>query len=370
MIAAEVFNEAKKFISNCYTELGKSQSEIDQRLVHIQQQIDQHGTYEHTCLELEYGSKLAWRNSNRCIGRFFWESLQVFDHRSLTDEKSIADALLQHIEYATNNGKIRSTISIFQQSMVVNGSLKEVRIWNHQLLRYAGYVQKDGSIIGDPASISFTKQCIALGWKPLCGAYDILPLVIQIDDRTPVLFEIPATIVKEVPIEHPTSQAISDLNMRWYAVPIVSDMLLEIGGVSYTAAPFNGWYMGTEIGARNLADKDRYNKLVDIAKALHLNTSHASTLWKDQALVELNIAVLHSYKKEKVTIVDHHTAAVQFKQFERKEQDAGRSITGRWSWLVPPLSPATTDLFHVSYNDVEQSPNYHYQASPYQHHNL
>ena len=36
--------------------------------------------------------------------------------------------------------------------------------------------------------------------------------------------------------------------MKWYGVPMISDMRLEIGGISYTAAPFNGWYMGTEIG--------------------------------------------------------------------------------------------------------------------------
>ncbi|MGR5915266.1 nitric oxide synthase oxygenase [Bacillus pacificus] len=56
---------------------------------------------------------------------------------------------------------------------------------------------------------------------------------------------------KEVPIEHP-EYPISSLGAKWYRVPMISDMRLEIGGISYTAAPFNGWYMGTEIGARNL----------------------------------------------------------------------------------------------------------------------
>jgi nitric-oxide synthase len=37
-------------------------------------------------------------------------------------------------------------------------------------------------------------------------------------------------------------------------------MKLEIGGIEFTACPFNGWYMVTEIG-RNLADTNRYNKL-------------------------------------------------------------------------------------------------------------
>ena len=37
-------------------------------------------------------------------------------------------------------------------------------------------------------------------------------------------------------------------------MPAISNMPLSIGGVTYPAAPFNGWYLGTEIGARNLAD--------------------------------------------------------------------------------------------------------------------
>lgn len=38
-------------------------------------------------------------------------------------------------------------------------------------------------------------------------------------------------------------------------------MLLEIGGLEFPAAPFSGWYMSTEIGARNLCDPHRYNIL-------------------------------------------------------------------------------------------------------------
>jgi len=40
----------------------------------------------------------------------------------------------------------------------------------------------------------------------------------------------------------------SDLEMKWYAVPAVSNMLLDIGGVLFPGCPFNGWFMGTEIG--------------------------------------------------------------------------------------------------------------------------
>jgi Nitric oxide synthase, oxygenase domain len=42
-------------------------------------------------------------------------------------------------------------------------------------------------------------------------------------------------------------------------------MPLLVGGVFYPAAPFNGWYLNTEIRARNLADTDRYDQLPAIA---------------------------------------------------------------------------------------------------------
>lgn len=37
--------------------------------------------------------------------------------------------------------------------------------------------------------------------------------------------------------------------------------MLDVGGLEFTAAPFNGWYMSSEIGARNFSDEYRYNML-------------------------------------------------------------------------------------------------------------
>jgi len=143
-------------------------------------------------------------------------------------------------------------------------------------------------------------------------------------------------------------------------------MYLEIGGIRYTAAPFNGWYMETEIGARNFADDYRYNMLPKVASCMGLDVSTNTSLWKDKALIELNIAVLHSYKKAGVSIVDHHTAAQQFKLFEQKEKQLCRHITGDWTWLIPPLSPATTHIFHNVYNNTIVTPNFFYQNRPYE----
>ncbi|GGA24676.1 nitric oxide synthase oxygenase [Psychrobacillus lasiicapitis] len=351
-----MLNEAKNFIQMYYEETGQSEQELATRLIEVERQILTQGTYEQTLDELSYGAKMAWRNSNKCIGRLFWQSLHVLDKRDLHTEESIFEALFAHIEYATNNGRIRPTITVF--------SAQDIRIWNHQLIRYAGYEMENG-IIGDPDSVGFTKVCEKLGWRGNNGPFDVLPLVIQLKDNPPKWFEIPKASILEVPIRHPEFDWFTDLGLKWYAVPMISSMKLEVGGTSYVAAPFNGWYMGTEIGARNLADENRYNMLPTIAEQMGLNTKSNSSLWKDRALVELNAAVLYSYKEDGVSIVDHHTAAQQFKRFEANEYEAGRDVTGNWSWLIPPLSPATTHIFHKPYANEKKTPNYFYQKDPY-----
>ncbi|UII54210.1 nitric oxide synthase oxygenase [Cytobacillus spongiae] len=349
-----LLTEAREFIYRCFQELGKSEAEIISRLREIEQQIQDTGEYEHTYEELAHGAKMAWRNSNRCIGRLFWDRLTVFDQRHLDSEEAIMEALLHHLDFATNGGRIRPTISIFKPKSANGG---HARILNHQLIRYAGYELENG-IMGDPHSIDFTRKCQELGWSGQGTHFDVLPIMIQLDGKTPRIFNIPSEKILEVPIHHPEFPWFEDLHLKWYAVPLISDMRLEIGGIHYTAAPFNGWYMGTEIGARNLADEFRYNMLPKVASCMKLDASRNHTLWKDRALIELNAAVLYSYKKAGVSIVDHHTAAEQFKLFEGREKAANRKLTGDWDWLIPPVSPAATHIFHLSYENEVVKPNY------------
>ncbi|MYL31705.1 nitric oxide synthase [Halobacillus halophilus] len=358
-VNTDLYTKAEEFIRLFYHE--QQLSGVKARLAVVRQAIEEEGTYTHTSEELEFGAKVAWRNSNRCIGRLFWDTLRVFDARHLDTAEAMRDALFDHIDYATNGGRIRSTITIFKPETEKH----QVRLWNHQLIRYAGY-EENGRVIGDPASLEFTKRCQELGWQGEGTAYDVLPLVIEADHQQPQWFEIPQEKILEVPLRHPDFDWFTDMGLKWYAVPIISDMRLEIGGLNYTAAPFNGWYMETEIGARNLADEFRYDLLPAVAEAMGLNTRRNASLWKDRALIELNQAVLYSYQMDRVNIVDHHTAAKQFQRFEQKEQACGRQATGDWTWLIPPVSPAATHIFHSSYENRMDSPNYFYQTPAYE----
>ncbi len=337
---------------------------LRERLQSIYREIDKTGTYTQTCEELVHGAKIAWRNSTRCIGRLTWKSLQVRDMRHLTYASELFEALVEHIQIATNKGKIRSVLTVFSAQ---EPGQPGIRIWNSQFFRYACYRQSDGSLLGDPVNLELTEQLMKLGWsgKQERTAFDLLPIAIQMPGRAPQLFEFPHEVVLEVPIWHPDYSWFADLGLKWHALPVISNMRLEIGGLSYTAAPFNGYYMGTEIGARNFGDETRYNMLPVIAQRLELDTQSARSLWKDRALVELNIAVLHSFQECGVTIVDHHTAAQQFDAFTRNEEKEGRRAFADWGWIVPPLSASTTPVFHRSYEDRIQTPNFFYQPDPW-----
>lgn len=357
-----LYSEAESFIRRCYRELDKTELETEARIAAIAAELKQGGTYAHTFEEAAHGAKMAWRNANRCIGRLFWNRMHVIDARDCRTEDEVYRALLRHIEFATNGGEIRPTITLFAPAA---GGAEPVLIWNHQLIRYAGYETEDG-IVGDPASIAFTKTCQALGWRGEGTPFDVLPLVIQLNGGEPRWFPVPESAVLRVPLSHPELDLFRGFRAEWYAVPLLSDMQLAIGGIRYPAAPFNGWYMGTEIGARNLADDFRYNWLPRIAANMGLDTRSNATLWKDRALVELNAAVLHSFREAGVSIVDHHTAAQQFMTFQRNEGREGREVTGRWSWLIPPLSPALTDIFHGSFVDKTVMPGFLPQKRPYE----
>ncbi|KAJ7387214.1 hypothetical protein OS493_004184 [Desmophyllum pertusum] len=86
------------------------------------------------------------------------------------------------------------------------------------------------------------------------------------------------------------------------------------------ACPFSGWYMVTEIGARDFGDANRYNMLEPVALRMGLDTKSLASLWKDVALVEINVAVMYSFQEAGVTITDHHSASESFMKHVENEE--------------------------------------------------
>ncbi|XP_028607253.2 nitric oxide synthase 3 isoform X2 [Podarcis muralis] len=337
----ELLPLARDFINLYYHSMKRSESQAHlQRLQEVEQQIAETGTYQLLQAELIFGAKHAWRNASRCLGRIQWNKLQVFDARDCASAQEMFTSLCTHINYATNRGNLRSAITIFPNRIAGRG---DFRVWNQQLIRYAGYAQPDGTILGDPANVDFTEA----------------------PDEDPEIFPLPGELVLEVPICHPTLKWFKDLGLRWYALPAVANMLLEIGGLEFPAAPFSGWYVGCEIGMRNFCDSQRYNLLQEVAEQMGLDTQTTSSLWKDKAAVEMNVAILHSFQLAKVTIVDHHAIADSFMKHLENEQRLRGGCPSDWVWLVPPISGSLSPVFHQELVNYQLSPLFRYQSDPW-----
>jgi nitric-oxide synthase len=351
-----LMKRSEQFIVQFYEEnqLGN----LDRRIRQVRREISASGTYWQTPEELAFGARVAWRNSSRCIGRLYWHSLRVRDRRHITTASALAAESFEHLREATNGGRVRPLITVFAPDAPGQPG---PRILSSQLIRYAGYRSEGGAVIGDPANAGLTRLARELGWsggRPR-GRFDVLPLIVQGAGAETSLHHVPLESVVEVPLVHPEFAWFADLGLRWYAVPVISDMYLEVGGIRYPAAPFNGWYMCTEIGSRDLGDDDRYAQLPVIAAHMGLSLASDTNLWRDRAMTELNVAVLHSFQRAGVTITDHHTESARFLRHLEREEWHGRACPADWSWIVPPSAASSTPVFHRYYQDFDQTPNYY-----------
>ena len=357
----DIKKEAVLFLKQFYGEKGLSEKALNLRIQEVEEEINSKSTYTHTIDELTFASRVAWRNSSRCVGRYFWGNMIVRDCRHITDEKAVYESLVEHLRLGINDGNLRAVISIFSHNKPF------IRLYNPLLLMFAGYIQEDGSILGDQATVELTKIALELGWKPKNQQtnFDPLPLILEIDGNPPQWFEWPDDITRTIPIEHPELKWFKSLELEWFMVPAVAGLALDAGGIQYRCAPSNGFFISTEVGARDLGDISRYNMLPVIAEKMGLDMSSNETHWKDRAVVELNLAVQWSYRKHKIRMLDHHTIVDYFMKFHGEELDAGRPVHADWKWIVPPISGSTVEAFHMDLVNKILKPNYFYQQDPW-----
>lgn len=358
----ERLEEALAFTRLFHRENQFSDAACHIREAEIRRSLRQSGTYEHTREELAFGARVAWRNHARCIGRLFWRSLEVIDCRGVLDPDEMAARIMDHMALALSDGRVRSIITVFSPAI---DATAQPYVESAQVVQYAGYVDATGQPIGDAQNLEATRIARSLGWQPPGppGMFDVLPLIIRDHRGRRLMYEVPRTVIREVEIVHPDYPGIADLGLRWYAMPCVSNMIMTVGGLDYPCAPFSGFYMNTEIASRNLADENRYNMLPTVASAIGDPPRKEHALWKDRALLELNRAVLHSYDRAGVTMVDHHTASEQYMEFARREHTAGRIPSGDWSWIVPPQGSPSCPVFHLPMRNLHAVPNYYHSRA-------
>lgn len=359
LTAGERRDEAEAFLRLFHRETGRSDAALRRRLAEVEGALRRRGTYDHTPDELAFGARIAWRNHARCIGRLFWESLEVIDCRDVSDPDAMAGHIVEHMATALGDGRIRSLMTVFAPA---RPDRLPPYVESAQITQYAGHLRRDGSVLGDRRTLEATRTARRLGWTPPdpLGAFDMLPFVIRDTFGRRIPYQPPPDCYREVAIGHRDHPALGALGLRWYAVPCISDMILTIGGIDYPCAPFNGFYMGTEIASRDLADAMRYDALPAVARAVGLDPDRPGDgLWRDRALTELNDAVLQSFRAAGVTIVDHHAASEQYMAFLQREQTAGRCPSGDWTWIVPPQASSACPVFHLAMEDRRLTPNFY-----------
>lgn len=361
----EQIEEAFSFLDQFYRENEVSDASLAARKREVAFDLLRFRYYEHTPEELAYGARLAWRNHSRCIGRLLWRSLEVVDCRSVVESDAMAGRIIDHMRAALGDGRVRSIISVF--APIKRNALPHY-VESAQIVQYAGYIDPGDPriVVGDRQQVEYTRIAISLGWKPKRppGRFDVLPFCIREAAGKRRLYDVDPSVIKEISIEHPHYASIGQIGLKWYAVPLVSNMILTIGGIDFPCAPFNGFYMGTEIASRDFADENRYDLLPVIAEAIGIDhKSTSSIFWKDRALTEINFAVLHSFRAAGVSIVDHHTASQQYMDFVRHEQAEGRTPSGDWSWIVPPQASSSCPVFHLPMRDLNAVPNFYHSRA-------
>jgi nitric-oxide synthase len=333
--------DAAAFVRTYYAEVVRA--DPAERLRQVRAELDATGDYTHTRAEIQWACRVAWRNADRCVGRVYWNGLQVRDLRHVADPRSVAEAAIEQARVSFNGGRIRPTMTVLGAAAPGTAG---PRILNEQLIRYAG----------DPKYAPLRELAQDLGWSWDGDRWAVLPLVARTDWGPPALVPVPRDAVAEVRLEHPHHPWFADLDLRWHALPIITDMRLEAGGKWYFA-PFGGWYVETEISARNLADADRLNMLPVIATLLGLDRSESWTDWRSAATVVLNQAVLWSFARDRVRISDHHAEAARFLEHLARESRAGRAAQENvdWSWVNLP-SATPTPTYHRYYRHQPDQP--------------
>ena len=79
-----------------------------------------------------------------------------------SDAADVAAEAIMHLRKATNGGRIRPVITVFAPDAPGRPG---PRILSSQLVRYAGYENEDGTVIGDPANVGITRLAQDLGWR-------------------------------------------------------------------------------------------------------------------------------------------------------------------------------------------------------------
>lgn len=194
--------EALEYVDLFYHEMKLPEAARAAREAEVRDSIARTGTYVQTFAELEHGARVSWRNAAKCINRQAHMELCVLDCRECTTNQQMFDAIVHHLKLASAGEAIVACMSVFAARVPDGVSpisktptvSSGPRIWNGQLVRFAGHALPGGRVLGDPAEVGFTTMLRErFGWRPSqLSRFNVLPLVLQCDpEKPPELFELP-----------------------------------------------------------------------------------------------------------------------------------------------------------------------------------
>ena len=80
----------------------------------------------------------------------------AIDKRHCNTAEEMFEAIVDHLGISAASGSKNVYCTFFRPQ--TPGTNDGPRIWNRQLIRYAGHKQSDGSVIGDQMEVPFTEM--------------------------------------------------------------------------------------------------------------------------------------------------------------------------------------------------------------------
>ncbi len=316
--------DAERFLQRFFVE-NRVPNAFGPRWEEVQQQMAQGNPYEPTSEELLYGVRLAWRQSRGAFERPFWPEIAVRDVRHLDHPDDIAQAVFTHLELSYNGGTVRPLVTIFGAD---RADRVGPQLWNKELPTYAG--QRRAVLMNLLNSLN------RMGWRTQGDHYEVLPLVVECAGYAPQIYPIPPEKSLAVALVHPDYLWFKTLNLRWSALTAFSDRHLMIGGHYYRGVVVSGVQLSRAVAAV-LMEAEGESLLLRIAGYLRLDTQRETSLWRMKALTVLEEAILWSFERAGVTLMETSIAARRFAAFTEQERLAGRPVCHRDQLQLPLL---------------------------------
>lgn len=257
--------------------------------------------------------------------RTAWKTLQIRDRRHVFSAEAIFQNIKDHFDTIMDQDILNTNDNITPPPCImtvfrpqIQNEIMGIRFLSSHLFQYAGYMDKEnGIVLGDPSNVEYTNYLIETNlWSPPStrGAYDLLPLVLKMPHiDKPFVYILPRDITKhEVVLEHARYPGVKGICLKCAPIPFVMNYSMNLGGLVYPCAPFNGCFSPAEKSSTLL-----YCKKYGIRSLLG-NTMGYQTedkIIEQSVALELEQTILNSFEKKWHNILDYKGFINSYKEY-------------------------------------------------------